>query len=180
MWPQHVLDRFLSVPNNPRERDFHGPYNKLLYWVFPADSRFTVDPQSYPIHESHDTVDFIVEYTVLYDNIPVFILEIKDPSTLKYISSRHKADRQIRYRITDLYPLCRMPVLYGVSAYGTIISIYSQHDNVITPEYIPRDVDSVVDTAPITRWNINILSDEGYDRMMNIFNYIKEQTAQLV
>ena len=43
MWPDKVIRQFNSVPVvNPSESDFHGPYNKLLCTLFPADSDFAV------------------------------------------------------------------------------------------------------------------------------------------
>ena len=46
VWPQHVLNRFATIPVNPRENDYYVPYNKLLNILFPADSPFTVGPQT--------------------------------------------------------------------------------------------------------------------------------------
>ena len=179
MWPNKILERFNLVPDNPRENDYYAPYNKLLYWAFPVDSDFTVAPQTYPIPESRDSVDFVVEYTILYNTMPVFILEIKEPSKLSYISSRHQADRQIRRRIADISHMCKIPILYAVSAFGTNISIYKKQGDVLEPKYIEGDVERQIDTSPIDRWTVDIITKEGYNKIINIFNYIKEETSRI-
>jgi hypothetical protein len=44
-------------------------------------------------------------FEVLFEDKPVFILELKLPGDLRYPSSRETADRQIRARIRDLHGL---------------------------------------------------------------------------
>ncbi|KXN68584.1 hypothetical protein CONCODRAFT_22799, partial [Conidiobolus coronatus NRRL 28638] len=83
---------------------------------------FTIAPQAYP-YASRESVDFVVEYTIEYKNLPVFILEIKPSNTLKYYSKREEADTQIRRRIKDLSVDCPIDTLYGISAFGEQISI---------------------------------------------------------
>lgn len=61
-WPEKVTKRFSTIPPNARENDFYAPYNKLLYTLFPADSDYTVAPQSYSLLDSRDSVDFIIEF----------------------------------------------------------------------------------------------------------------------
>lgn len=100
-WPEKVLRQFRAIPANPAERDFHGPYNKLLYTLFPADSDFTVVPR-YLEHNSPKTSDFIVTFEVSIDNKPIFILELKSPADLAWISTRQSADDQVRARMGDL------------------------------------------------------------------------------
>ncbi len=41
-WPEKVLCSFQKVPNNPSEADFHSPYNKLLYSLFPVDTDYMI------------------------------------------------------------------------------------------------------------------------------------------
>jgi hypothetical protein len=175
MWSQKVIDRFRAVPQNPRENDFYGPYNKLLYSIFPVDSDFTVAPQSYPIPQSRDSIDFIIEYVVLLNNMPVFILEIKEPSRIDLLSARQDADIQMRKRLRDLRFRCTLDRLYGVSAFGEQLCIYNiDTDNNIEPHIIPQDVELLIDTAPRGRWNYGILTPSGHDKLVKIFDYIKE------
>ena len=101
-WPPRVLRQFQKVPINPTEADFYGPYNKLLYTLFPADTDFTVVPQ-YLRRNSRESADFLFMFEVFLEDKPVFILEVKSPEVLRYASSREDADQQVRDRIGDLY-----------------------------------------------------------------------------
>lgn len=100
-WPDKILRQFQTVPPNPREKEFHGPYNKLLNTLFPPDSDFTVIPQ-YLEPASSKSSDFIVAFEVSHHNKPVFILELKSPADLDFISARQSADQQVRERLGDL------------------------------------------------------------------------------
>ena len=175
MWPEKVIDRFRAVPPNPRENDFYAPFNKLLNYIFPVDSDFTVAPQSYPIPVS---IDFVIEYVVLLDNIPVLILEVKEPSRIELLSARQEADTQIRRRLRDLRSRCTLDTFYGISAFGTQLCTYSiDMHNHIQPHIIPQDVELLVDTAPKERWNVDILTPTGYVNLMQIFDYIKQNST---
>ena len=99
MWPPKVLRQFATVPPNPSESDFHGPYNKLLNTLFPPDTDFVVVPQYMP--DSRNAADFIVMFEVYFENRPVFILELKPPNHLQFPSKRQAADLQIRQRMGD-------------------------------------------------------------------------------
>ena len=99
-WPPRVLAGFVKLPEAPSEADFHGPYNKLLYTLFPADSEFTVVPQYLP--GSCESAGFIVMFEVWLADKPVLVLELKAPTRLRYPSTREDADLQIRTRIRDL------------------------------------------------------------------------------
>ena len=103
-WPPKVLRQFEKVPPalHALEADYHGPHNKLLYSLFPADTNYTVVPQ-YLHRDSRDPADFLFLFEVFFEDKTVLILEIKAPGTLRYASSRKAADRQIRKRIRDVY-----------------------------------------------------------------------------
>jgi hypothetical protein len=100
MWPEKVIRQFNTVPANPSESDYHGPYNKLLYTLFPPDSDFVVVPQYLP--DSHNAADFIVMFEILLENRPVFILELKPPNHIDLLSRRQAADDQVRSRLADI------------------------------------------------------------------------------
>jgi hypothetical protein len=104
MWPEKVLLQFQLVPPNPSESDFHGPYNKLLYDIFPSTSDFTVVPQYLP--DSRGSADFIVLYEVQWENKPVLVLELKPLNHLDSLSKRRAADDQLRDRMGDLSGQC--------------------------------------------------------------------------
>ena len=89
------------VPKNPSRAEFHGPYNKLLYTLFPPDTDYTVFPRCVP--GLHDSAPLRFWYEVLFgDNKPVFLLELKRPGDLRYSFKRHEADRQIQQRMKEL------------------------------------------------------------------------------
>ena len=49
--------------------------------------------------------------------------------------------------------------------------------NHIQPHIIPQDVELLVDTAPKERWNVDILTPTGYVNLMQIFDYIKQNST---
>ena len=102
-WPTLVVRQFEKVPATPTVADFHGPYNKLLYTLFPANTAFTVVPQFMPA--SRESADFLIYFEVMLEDRPVLIVELKSPGDLRYASKREAADKQIRGRIRDLFGL---------------------------------------------------------------------------
>ncbi|KAH8991298.1 hypothetical protein EDB92DRAFT_690748 [Lactarius akahatsu] len=179
-WPPKVTKRFSTVPANARENDFYGPYNKLLYTLFPPDSDYTVAPQSHAVLTSHDSVDFVIEFEVLLEDKPVFFLEIKEPRKLAFESAREGADNQMRKRMRDLAPACPLDTLNGVSAFGTQLSFYT-YDNQrrLLPARISPHPDIETDTAPLDRWDCNILEDEGAQRFKDLVEEIKRKCDEL-
>ena len=132
-WPPQILKRFSTIPINARENDYYGPYNKLLNGLFPADSDYTVVPQSYSLLDSRDSVDFIIEFEILLEDKPVFFLEIKEPRKMILKSARTEADNHMRKRMGDLAPLCPLDTLHGVSAFGTCLSMTSKLASILSP-----------------------------------------------
>ncbi|EMD38600.1 hypothetical protein CERSUDRAFT_49068 [Gelatoporia subvermispora B] len=182
-WPDKVLRQFQAVPPNPLQSDFHGPYNKLLNTLFPPDTDFTVVPQ-YLQPVSSRVSDFIVSFEVFLQNRPVFILELKPPTHLTFISTRHAADRQIRERLSDLAGQCPIPMLHAVSAMGTRLCFYSldttDPNANILPLAIQRHPTRVSDTAPAERWDCDVLDAQGEARLLAVVEEIKQACAQLI
>ena len=199
-WPDKVLRQFQAVPTNPSESDFHGPYNKLLYTLFPSDTDFTVVPQ-YLQHASSKASDYIVTFEVFLSNRPVFILNLKPPTHLTFISTRQAADQQVRERLSDLASKqwivtnelnmttdewsgqCPISTLHAVSAMGTRLCFYrldtTNPDADILPLAIQRHPTRVNDTAPAERWDTDILDSQGELRLRAVVEEIKEACAQL-
>jgi hypothetical protein len=99
-----ILRNFRMIPHNPSAADFHGPYNKLLYTLFPLDNDFTVFPRYEPVDPEELESSAVTErffFDVRYDDKPVFILEHKAPQELKYGSVRDSADRKLRDHVED-------------------------------------------------------------------------------
>ncbi|KAH9032633.1 hypothetical protein EDB84DRAFT_1490325 [Lactarius hengduanensis] len=77
---------------NPSRAEFHGPYNKIIYSLFPADTDFTIFPHFLP--------------EVQIDDRPVFLLELKRPGDLQCSLKCREADQQIQERMKVLRGEC--------------------------------------------------------------------------
>ncbi len=175
-----VMKRFSTIPPYPHENDFLGPYNKLLHTVFPANSDYTVIPRSYSFSDSHGSANAVFEFEVLFKDKPVFFLQIKGPQSFTVISAREKADEHMRKRTKDLAPNCPLDTLHGVSAFGTRLSLYSYDKQTrIIPKRVLPDRERETDCAPQSRWDCDILEDEGGQRFQDIVAEIKEKCDQL-
>jgi hypothetical protein len=111
-------------------------------------------------------------------------------------SKRTAADDQLRGRMGDLISnallpslsfsilfivdTCPLPVLHGASAFGTKLRFYSiTQAGLISPESLPASPQYVTDTAPVERWNYDILSAEGEAELRRIIQIITNQCAEL-
>ena len=163
VWPQSIHDRFASIPVNPYDNGVYGPYNKLLSLLFPPESPFTVVP-------------CLPEFRVFWGRVQVFTLEIKTETSFGLVSERDEADRRIRSRLRDWVDNSPLPKLHAVSAFGTKLCFYSlEPGQAITPPRIPGQFD----TAPIGRWNYDVLEDEGAAHLKAIVSEIHEFCTQL-
>ena len=61
-------------------------------------------------------------------------------------------------------------MLYGVSAVGTKLCVYSygREDQTLVPEGIERDIKRVNDRAPASRWNLDITTPQGAERLREV------------
>ncbi|KAF8332513.1 hypothetical protein F5887DRAFT_996703 [Amanita rubescens] len=135
-WPAIVLRKFAKVPAAASVADFPGPYNILLYSLFPPNTNFMV--------------------------APLLVLQLKAPGDLQSRSTREASDRQIRTRMTNLSVRCPIPVLHGISAMGTRLCFYTKpRYDAILPQQIPANTGTMTDTAPPERWNCDLLEREG-------------------
>ncbi|KAJ7629399.1 hypothetical protein DFH06DRAFT_1141027 [Mycena polygramma] len=174
-WPDSVVRRFAAVPPNPRENDLYGPWNKLLSHIFPPSSEFTVAPQSYLIPTSNGATSLALKYEVLHNDIPVLVVEIKPPGSLRLPSARKEADNLIRSRLRDLSVDCPLPKLHAVSAFGTKVAFYQQAKGYqMMPPGISPDANFVTDTAPLRWWDCDVLEDEGRRRFRALVTEIEE------
>ena len=99
-----------------------------------------------------------------------------------YDSRRGGADNQMRRRFTDLRQILAIPVLHGVSAFGIRLSFY-EYDSatyVVQPEQVLQSHPSIFDdVAPITRWDCDVLQQEGANRLRKVVNQVKEMCARV-
>ncbi|KAF9781302.1 hypothetical protein BJ322DRAFT_1011277, partial [Thelephora terrestris] len=79
-----------------------------------------------------------------------------------------------------LIDACPLPVLHGVSAFGTKLYFYSiTKAGLISPGRILATPQYVTDTAPVGRWNYDILTAEGEAELRRIVQVITTECAQL-
>lgn len=200
-WTSKILRQFRQIPYNPSEADFRGPYNKLLYSLFPGDTDYTVFPRYEPGSYESPTARFL--FDILYDDKPVFILEHRAPQYFQCGSERDDADLKLRQRIEYLrrksssifgaywqYQLpstpiaeCPLPVFHAVSAFGTRLCFYRMHhDQEIQPPFICDSESAtlrVTGLVPQNGWDCDILKEEGEKRFKSTIEEIKQACAAL-
>ncbi|KAJ7900976.1 hypothetical protein B0H14DRAFT_3422885 [Mycena olivaceomarginata] len=165
-WPLPLKKIFavFRATHGSLEDRYYGAYDKLP-----------------PKEKERDAVDFIV-YLVVRDakQRPVFLLEVKDDTHREVPSLRHAADTQMRDRYNQLLYACPIPTLYGVSAMGTDIRVYTGDvlDEDVSPAVVPTSPTRIVGREYLKNgWNLDLLSDEGFAKIKEIVNFIKQQCA---
>lgn len=129
-WPRFIHASFNSaISSDPSGTDksvFYGPYTRLLYSLLSVDGQFEVVPQykNPRLLSSQESIDIVGIYVVDIKRHPVLFIEVKPPASLPYDTRREEADVQMRKRFASLRQDLRIPILHGVSAFGTTISFY--------------------------------------------------------
>ncbi|KAI6144231.1 hypothetical protein BKA82DRAFT_4175892 [Pisolithus tinctorius] len=126
-WPQFITQSFNSaLAIDPTGKDessilFDGPYE--------------IAPR-YKFQGAQDAFELTTIFLVEPQRHPVFFIEVRPSASLPYDSKREEADNQMRRRVRDLRVNLTIPVLYGVSAFGTRLSFYRYDtgSQVLTPE----------------------------------------------
>lgn len=181
-WDQFILEQFDSVPDGiaaqSDESHLYGPYNTLLFYLFPPSERFMISPQWRGAADRR-SIDFTTLFIVERNRHPVFFLEVKPARHFGSGSARALADQQMRERVDILRETQPLPTLYGVSVLGTRLALYTYTaaTRVLDPPRILPDPYVFTDSAPAARWGIDILSEEGVALMKDVANRIKEMTA---
>jgi len=202
-WSSKITRAFATIQggDNIHENQYYGPYNKLLYTIFPADTDFAVSPNYLPPNDDDGGADFTMSFELTFRQRPVLILEVKPPQHLLFHLKRETADTHIRCHLIDLSGawccyrsrprdlttnfllsgLAALPVLYGISAIGTRLCFYEfeKGPRRMTPQRIPSDHQSVVDVAPREQWNCDILESDGEQRLRALATQITEACERL-
>ena len=80
----------------------------------------------------------------------------------------------------DLISICPLSKIHAVSAMGTKLCFYTaEAGRVISPLRIVAGVHFAIDTAPLERWDCDVLEVEGAARLKAIVNEIQQECAQL-
>ncbi|KAF8530607.1 hypothetical protein BU17DRAFT_35918 [Hysterangium stoloniferum] len=181
-WSDIIMRSFFVASSSTSEKPFYGSWNRLLNTMFPVDTIFEVVPQCFPpTISAHDSVDFVILLLISVDLSPVFIVEVKQPSEFTRNSKRQEADSQMRQRFLDIASELLIPVLHGVSVYGTKMAFYKYNKgaNVIEPRRITPNVETLTDTAPREWWCWDILEVEGAAKFRQIIEDVKTMCSEL-
>ncbi|KIL64215.1 hypothetical protein M378DRAFT_78634 [Amanita muscaria Koide BX008] len=176
-----VLDQFAGIPHNTTIKNkYYGVFNKILNKVCFTDDSFTIEPQ-YPLPQAvgAPTIDFVVTYKV--NDLPIFFLEIGLPLYIDHISSRIDADAQMRARFRALYDVTPIPRLHGISVMGQRLAFYCMDiaTGHVNPNYVAPSNDCIIDAVPAERWDTDITTEEGCQRLMAVINDVKQMAAAL-
>ena len=163
------------------EAHFYGPWNRLLNTMFPVDSKFEVHPQYPPPGLNKESVDFVA-VLIRINKIPVFMVEVKPPANFHLQSKRTDADEQLRRRLLETSVATKIPVLHGISAFGTKIAFYKFDPDTryLEPRGVAHDPDFVKDTAPEEWWAFDILEEEGAKKFQDVVENVKETCSPLL
>ncbi|KAF8424066.1 hypothetical protein EV426DRAFT_100488 [Tirmania nivea] len=120
------------------ESKFYGLYNGLFN-MFLKREDFMVVPQFKRSEYSKAAVHFTTVFIVRHNEYPVFSWRL-NPLDISY-SAREAADLQMREWFRILFDDVEISILYGVSAIGTRLCIYTwnKESRRITPNAIPID-----------------------------------------
>ena len=163
------------------EKSFYGPWNRLLNTMFPVDSKFEVVPESPPV-TLHEVVDFLILLIIYVEGTPVFVVEVKPPADFRFPSKRQEANQQLRRRLVDNSVDTEIPVLHGISAFGTKIAFYNYDlaTKVTEPRKITPDPELVTDATPEEWWAFDILEEEGAKKFQDVVENVKEMCSPLL
>ncbi|KAI5799187.1 hypothetical protein DFH27DRAFT_87171, partial [Peziza echinospora] len=109
------------------------------------------------------SVDFTTIFIVRRDRHFVLFLEIKATNHISNILTRESADQQMNDRFKGLFDDVKIPRLYGISALGSKICIYTLDRDTgdFMPQEIPTSRGRITDTAPADRWSFDIVTPGG-------------------
>ena len=173
-WSDSVTEQFSLVDLfSTDESVFYGPYNTLLFELFPPNEHYQVSPQFKRIAGL---------YIVSKRKVPVFFVEIKTYLALDKVSSRTEADDQMRTRFVEFASgNIPTPKLVGLSALGTKFCVYelTTADNRLLPIRVIPDPQFLIDTAPKARWNYDILDAAGEAKLREAVEEVKAMSVDL-
>lgn len=179
-WPELIMRSFFAAGASSTTfgNPFYGSWNRLLTTLFPPDTTFEVVPQYFPPTARGWGFAGFVDFLVVYiKSSPVFAVEITHPKDFLCDSKREEADLQLRRRFHDCADNLRIPILHGVSAFGTKLAFYKYRK--LEPGKITPDVDILTDAAPREWWSCDILEEEGANRFRTVVDEVKAMSVNL-
>ena len=87
----------------------------------------------------------------------------------------------MRERFEALADQLVIPTLYSISALGTRLCVYTydKETAVLQPERIDEDPKRVNDRAPANRWNMDVMTSVGAERIRELVAHVKAMCAGL-
>ena len=197
-WDRFTRRLFRMVPKDPKRSDFHAPYNRLLFSLFPVDALYMIAPLWKP--DAYPALYFRFEITHAFK--PILLLELKEPGDLQYSSKRQEGIRQVQVRLRNLarqYYLslphlfshnpnylgsilaeCPLPELHAVCIFGTKVCFCKLDRNQdMQPSFTDARPEGTTDLAPLEYWDCDILEEEGEKRFKAMVEEIKQACEAL-
>ena len=119
--PTRVIGSFRLIPQQASDRDFHGPWNKLLNYLFAPDSPYTVIPREHyytaatqeqsGVVREHQPELWFMKFEVQFENLPILILLVSAPTVIESPLARELADAEIRKRMTSSIGSPALPLI---------------------------------------------------------------------
>ncbi|KAF9477780.1 hypothetical protein BDN70DRAFT_861334 [Pholiota conissans] len=186
-WPPGLLKIFEPYRSKrPEDYILFGHYDKLLNYCFGDSFEFFVLPQNPlgdDISRDIDLGDFAAFLIVVdTERRPVLIAEVKDKEWAASENFRFEADKQLRRWYDFLSEDCVHPRLWGLSLLGTSVRVYSANTatGYIEPPYKGRTREGyIIKEFLKEEWNMDILSQKGFDKMKEIVEDINIASAAL-
>lgn len=110
-----VLSAFEIIPQQASVRDFHGPWNKLLNYVFPPDSPYAVIPREYypviatkeqsglkEIETENQPQLWFMKFEIQFEGLPVLLVLVSAPAVVESPLARKLADAETRKQMSEL------------------------------------------------------------------------------
>ncbi|KZT22287.1 hypothetical protein NEOLEDRAFT_1071902 [Neolentinus lepideus HHB14362 ss-1] len=178
-WPEILMHSFFVAAVATSDKPHYGSWNRLLNTVFPVDTMFEVVSQVPPV-ALREAVDFVVLLLIYVEATPVFVVQIRPPTDFRLFSKRQEADEQLRRRLVDLALDLQIPVLHGISAFGTRIAFYKYDLGTRRMELrrIACDPELVADIAPREWWAFDIV-EEGARKFRAVVEEMKEMCGKV-
>ena len=96
------------------------------------------------------------------------------------VDSPDRVLQKTKSRFVQLYSKAPK-ALRGISAFGTQLCLYTleKRVNQVLPPPIPNSATYILDVAPQDRWKIDITSDAGDDKVLELVNECMEVVEEI-
>ncbi|KAF9163132.1 hypothetical protein BGX21_003275 [Mortierella sp. AD011] len=169
-WIPLATEVLLTIPTNSVEQAYYGPYNLLLTDSFPGQAGYIVSPQTNP--NSREAIDFLLEYVVIINRIPVMVVEVKRENTLQFEHARVNADLQVRDRFESMRNEHRLSETVGISIFGRFCRVYRY--NRATQQITANGGDDLNQA----HWNIDLHTHQGRMELAAVFEHVRQLVVQ--